>query len=296
MIQICKSAIALTCLIAILSCNHREEVTQYRPTEYYPEDSLLVSLKNKKAAIVTAHDDDMCAMAGTISKLNQAGWEILSVCLSNNEKDRNIAHQKAAGHLVDSIVFIDLNGKSIRNDLQTGVKAWEAIPRDKFEDVFNYQDVSRQLIRVINGFSPAVIFTLDNEIGGYGHPGHVFVSQLILDLARSGSIAPGYIYQSVYTDHMEQSIMNRHSKRMKSWGYAGDGWEKAKNTYGVEGMPEPTVQIDILSEANRKMDYLRSYNKRERKTIGFYLPAFEEYSAEEYFSIFDREFFRVIAL
>jgi hypothetical protein len=44
------------------------------------------------------------------------------------------------------------------------------------------------------------------------------------------------------------------------------------------------------------MEYLKSYNERERKTIGFYIPAFEEYSALEYFKVFDREFFNVIKI
>jgi hypothetical protein len=42
------------------------------------------------------------------------------------------------------------------------------------------------------------------------------------------------------------------------------------------------------------MGYLLSYNERERKTMGFYVPAFEDYSATEYFSVFNREFYRVI--
>jgi hypothetical protein len=83
---------------------------------------------------------------------------------------------------------------------------------------------------------------------------------------------------------------------MIEWGFKGDNWEIAKKTYKVKGMPTPTTQIHITSEANEKMDYLNSYNERERKTIGFYIPAFEEYSAEEYFKIFDREFFNIIKI
>ena len=90
--------------------------------------------------------------------------------------------------------------------------------------------------------------------------------------------------------------MKRHSERMKSWGFPGNEWDYAKKVYRVEGMPEPTVQVKIAGEAQQKMDYLRSYNKRERKTVGFFIPEFEKYSAEEYFTIFDREFFRVIKL
>jgi hypothetical protein len=93
---------------------------------------------------------------------------------------------------------------------------------------------------------------------------------------------------------MENTINKRLSTLLISWGYKGDGWEYAKEIYNVDGMPNPNVQINISSEAKLKMDYLNSYNKRERKTIGFYAPAFKEYKAEEYFNIFDREFFRII--
>ena len=90
--------------------------------------------------------------------------------------------------------------------------------------------------------------------------------------------------------------MDRLEKKMKSWGFEENGWEIAKNTYEVDGAPEPTTQINIENFAEQKMNYLKSYNKRERQIMGFYIPAFEDYSADEYFKIFDREFFRVIKI
>ena len=90
--------------------------------------------------------------------------------------------------------------------------------------------------------------------------------------------------------------MERHSKRMKSWGFEGNGWEITKKTYNANGAPEPTTQINIENFAEQKMKYLKSYNERERKVMGFYIPAFEQYSAKEYFKIFNREFFRVIKI
>ena len=80
------------------------------------------------------------------------------------------------------------------------------------------------------------------------------------------------------------------------WGFDDDGWENAKRIYGVNGMPAPSVQIEISEVAELKMNYLRSYSERERKTIGFFIPAFEDYEAKEYFTLFDREFFQVIAI
>lgn len=292
--QIPLSRIALAFLLLGLLCAcSREDVTKYVPTETFPEDSILLSIKNKKAMIVIAHDDDMCAMTGTISILNKSGWEI-SVLSFPKGMSRNEAHQKACKDILDTVLFFDIDEADFRID--SSAVPYDAIPKASFDEVFDRDLVKSRLIEQVNKFQPAVIFTLDNEIGGYGHPEHVFISQLVLDLSRADTISPSYIYQSVYTDHMETTIMERHARRMKAWGYPGDGWEKAKKAYGVQGSPEPSVQINITSEAQEKMNYLKSYNKRERKTMGFFIPAFEDYTAEEYFTIFDREFFRIIAI
>ena len=289
-----KSILFLVMLSTIISCK-REKVIQYAPIENFPADTILQKIKNKKAMIVIAHDDDMCAMAGTASLLNKNGWEIAVISLSKNP-ERNEAQIKACKSILDTVIFANLTPKQIRNDIEEHRKTYYAIPKDSFDIVFNRSIIEAEYLKHIKKFNPTIIFTLDNELGGYGHPEHVLISQLTLDLAQKNRISPLYIYQSVYTDHMENSIMERHSRRMKSWGFPGDEWEKAKKIYNVEGMPEPTVQINIMEQAQLKMNYLRSYNERERKTLGFFVPAFEDYSAKEYFNIFDREFYRVIKI
>jgi LmbE family N-acetylglucosaminyl deacetylase len=273
----------------------REDVRRYAPIENFPNDTLLQTIKNKKAMIVIAHDDDMCALAGTASLLNRNGWEIAVVSFSKTP-ERDKAQIKACKSILDTVIFADLTPKQIRNDKEEERRGYYAFSKDSFDIVFNKVIIEKEYAKHINNFDPAIIFTLDNELGGYGHPEHVLISQMAIDLAKENRISPLYIYQSVYTNHMENSIMERHSKRMQSWGFPGDEWDNAKEIYGVDGMPEPTVQINIREEAEAKMDYLKSYNKRERKTIGFFVPAFEEYSAEEYFEIFDREFYRVIII
>lgn len=284
--------LGLFLLSVVLGCT-REDVTRYAAVETFPADSILQTISNKKAMIVIAHDDDMCAMTGTVSILNKKGWEIRVLSMSK-EKSRNDAHRKACKNLLDSVLFFDIAAHEFRFD--TADIKYNAVPKEKFNSMFNRSLVKQKLMEQVNQFNPSVIFTLDNEIGGYGHPEHVFISQLVLDLARADTLHVEYIYQSVFTDHMEKSIMERHSKRMVSWGFPGDGWDKAKQAYKVQGMPEPSVQINIRNEAQAKMDYLKSYNKRERETMGFFIPAFEDYSAEEYFKIFDREFYRVIKI
>ena len=283
------------CLVAQLGYSQIERLRQYAATETYSEDTILQHLPIKRAMIVIAHDDDMCAMAGTVSQLNKQGWEIAVMSFAKTP-ERNAAQIKACSSILDTVVFVNMTEQQYRNDLDGETRPYIAIAKESFKEVFNTAEVEARYSEAIHRFQPSVIFTLDNEMGGYGHPEHVFVSQLVVDLATAGKIAPQYIYQSVFTDHMEQTIMQRHALRLKSWGLPDDEWARAKQIYHVEGMPAPNVQFNIRSEAKLKMDYLRSYEKRERKVLGFYIPEFENFPAEKYFEIFDREFFRIIKI
>ncbi|MBL7942463.1 MAG: PIG-L family deacetylase [Flavobacteriales bacterium] len=281
--------------MALIACHPREDITGYAAVEKFPEDSLLQGITSKRALIIIAHDDDMCGMAGTISKLNRDGWYI-GVMSFSKTPERDSAQIEACRSILDTVMFIKVTTDELRNDLGSAKTPYAAIPKSAFTSVFNYSLITPIYETMINEFNPSVVLTLDNEMGGYGHPEHVFVSQLVVDMAASATIHPKYIYQSVYTNHMENTIMRRHAEQMKSWGFPGDDWDIAKQTYGVDGMPEPNVQVFIETEAQLKMDYLRSYNERERKVMGFYIPEFERYDPVEYFSVFNREFFRVIAV
>jgi hypothetical protein len=61
-------------------------------------------------------------------------------------------------------------------------------------------------------------------------------------------------------------------------------------------MPEPSVQISITQYAQAKMDYLLAYDEDVRKNIRKFIPYYEEFDAQTYFEIFDREFFKVISI
>ena len=123
------------------------------------------------------------------------------------------------------------------------------------------------LIAKINEFKPSVIFSVDNEFGGYGHPEHVFLSQLVVDLFLNDSIIADRIYQGVYTDHMEKEIIEKWLyNRMKKYNFP-DTYSIAKKTYNLPGMPQPTVQINIIKQAEEKMKYLMSYHYDARKNM-----------------------------
>jgi len=292
------SSISLLVIIMFLQACISEDILPYAPTETYPEDEVLASMSDtdRKAMVVIAHDDDMCAMSGTMAYLNEKGWEIAVLSMSKGEL-RNEAQRRACASIADTVIFANISLNELRMDDGKARPHYHAFPKDSFDIIFNKELVRREYLEHITKFDPNVMFTLDTAMGGYGHPEHVLISQMVLDLSRSGDIKSDYIYQSVFTDHMENSIMERHSKQMKEWGFPGNAWEKAKDIYDAQdGMSQPTVQINIEDYAQTKMQYLKSYNERERKIIGYFIPAYEEYDAEEYFKIFDREFFHVIEI
>lgn len=150
------------------------------------------------------------------------------------------------------------------------------------------------LVSRINAYAPTVIFTLDNEIGGYGNPEHVFISQLVLDLFEVGTIHAKRIYQPVYAYRMERTIIDEPlSAILKEYDFPNT-YQMAKEVYGVDGMPKPDVQVDIRPDSMWKMAYLMAYSGKAKSSLRKFIPYFEQFPTGTYFSIFDREFFRVI--
>ncbi|MEM6348363.1 MAG: PIG-L family deacetylase [Bacteroidota bacterium] len=287
--------ISLLLLSSLLfACSYkptRETLEKFSAVESYPEDTFLDTVANKRALIIVAHDDDDCAMSGTIAKLNAKGWEILQLSLVNHI---NAQFGKNAAHIICTGNELILPDGHYRLGLDTMKYPYLPIPYEEIEKQFLKEKVATALIAKIAAYKPSVIFSLDNQKGGYGHPEHIFISQLVLDLFQAGKIDVQRIYQSVYTDHMEKEIVDTWLKaKMEKWGYPHAS-TIANELYGIEGMPEPDVQVNISHYGQTKMQYLKAYPEKVSKNLRKFIPYYEDFPAEEYFSIFDREFFRVI--
>jgi LmbE family N-acetylglucosaminyl deacetylase len=270
-----------------------EELRKYAATEIYPDDTFLDTARNRKALVILAHDDDDCAMSGTICKLKKAGWQIEQWTLGNNtlSEDRKT---HPAEIICDGNQLILKDGHFRNKTPNDTLPRYMPVAREQFTSMFETEKVSRVLIAKINQYQPAVIFTLDNEIGAYGNPEHIFISQLILDLFRSNKIPVERIYQGVYPNSMEKEIIEvRPTKLSEEWGYKNT-YLVAEKVYGVDGMPEPDVQVNIRACAAEKMEYLRAYHEDAGKNLRKFIPYFNVFDAETYFGVFDREFFRVI--
>lgn len=268
-----------------------KELKSFVATETYPADVFLDTVKNKKALIIVAHDDDDGPMSGTIAKLSSQGWKIKQLSLQRHlipNRGKNPADIICEGN---ELILKDGN---YRKGLDTMKTPYMPIPYTQIKEQFLSEKVSDSLIKLVNEFNPSVIFTLDNEKGGYGHPEHVFISQLVLDLFLSKKITCQKLYQSVYTDHMEKQIVDIWlAKKMKKWGFPNVS-DIANALYGIDGMPDPTCSIDITKVAEIKMSYLMTYDENVRNNLRKYIPYYDEFDAKTYFNIFNKEYFRVI--
>ncbi len=279
----------------LLSCGiTKSKLKYYSATEVYPDDQFLKSEKDKRAMIVVAHDDDPAAMSGTLTMLKKQGWKIKQLCFTSGNQSRDSAMFAASKVFLDEIEFINILPKELRLDFDSSIIPYMPIPKSEFSSKFDVSKIHSIVLQKINQFDPVVIFTLDNEMGGYGHPEHVLLSDIVFNALKNNQINPERIYQSVYTNSMEDKILKeRLNNQMQKWGFP-NSYMSALKMYNLDGMPEPNVQINIESSAEEKMKYLRTFNERERKTIGFYVPYFEKFNSKDYFSVFNREFFRVI--
>ena len=67
------------CVLTLFGCSEKvtvEDLNRFVATEMYPDDVFLDSVTNRRAFIIVAHDDDDCAMSGTIAMLTAKGWTI----------------------------------------------------------------------------------------------------------------------------------------------------------------------------------------------------------------------------
>jgi LmbE family N-acetylglucosaminyl deacetylase len=280
--------------LTFFTCNEKvtvEELKKFAPTENYPDDVFLETVSNKRAFVIVAHDDDDCGMSGTIAKLTAKGWTIKQLSLQSHLIAKT--GKNPAGIICEGNELVLQDGH-YRIGLDTMKNPHLPIPYEKIKEQFFTDKVADAIIQKVNDFKPSVIFTLDNEKGGYGHPEHIFISQLVKDLFEEGKIEIEKVYQSVYTDHMEIEIVDKWlGERMIKWGYP-DASKIANEMYGISGMPEPTVQINIAEVAETKMNYLRAYEEGVRKNFRKFIPYYEEFDAKTYFKVFDKEFFRII--
>jgi len=264
-----------------------DRLRSYAPVESYPDDNWLMQQTDKKALVIVAHDDDAISCAGTISLLTADGWDVRMLCLYTalpEDSARNAIRREdvmmAAGY--QGIQEVQTHRLNYRRDHGHNPQYYAYFPPAQWDSVF-YMDTLRQLIGAfIEKHRPTVIFTLDDVIGGYGHPDHAAVSSIVRKWAEGPNTSVERIYQAVFSPHQAETIMQDLPV-----------YQQAKERCHCAGMPLPDVQVNILSAAVQKQKAMQQYSTEQHNLQKFW-PKYDRYPAETYFGIFDREFFHVI--
>lgn len=278
--------------IAILS--HFFYLRTKAPKESYPDDTWLSRVENKKALIIVAHDDDAISCAGTITQLCKKGWNIKELCFYNKVNDQKKLARNAQRQIdiqkvkkiegLSSFEFVTL---PFRNLELLSTLEYMPITKDEFDKQYNKNSLLFYIRRLIDDHKPSVIFTLDNQLGGYGHPDHKLVSQLVYDecmrRAKDSSFSVKFIYQGVFTPSMNENIVN-----------GLPVYQAALKTYGQTN-PLPDVQVNITSVGAEKKNILKAYTT-EQNSLKKFWPYYQFYPASIYFRLFNREFFKTIKL
>ncbi len=184
----------------------KSDIQKLAAEEQFPEDVFLASDTIKRAMVVVAHDDDCSAMAGTLAMLKSSGWIIKELCFISGTPGRDSAFRKAAPFILNETEFIVMHPEERRPGQDSSTIPYMPIPKKSIPEEFKYNDIAKLITSKIRDYNPSVIFSLDNLIGGYGHPEHLLVSQLLVDSFAAGAFQARCIYQSVYPNSMEKQF------------------------------------------------------------------------------------------
>jgi LmbE family N-acetylglucosaminyl deacetylase len=243
----------------------------------------------KKALIVVAHDDDYVEGAATVAQLTKEGYEIGLLCVFNQGDKEvqliRIEETKEAGRILN-LKQIDY----VKTDItkKTREKLWMPIPYAEFNEYYDINILKSNIYESIEKYQPSIIFTLDDEIGGYGHPEHVLVGKAVREVCREmrvkGDSSVKAIAQIVFCDEREIAINT-----------GKPVYEEAKVIYGVEGMPTPNLAREVKEEIEIKIRAMKAHASQHRNIKKFF-PNYHLYPSSVYGWMYPKEYFRVLKL
>lgn len=254
----------------------------------YPEDQWLVNEVNRKALIIVAHDDDAISMSATIARLCDQGWDVGELCFYQGYKGRDEIRKHDLDRVASILGMVppQYHDVELRRDREKVQLPWMPVPYDQFDSLYNKVPAQERIERFIETGQPSVILTLDNIMGGYGHPDHVLISQMVKDYCEGRSQDPSFSVQRIYQAVFDPGMNERILKNM-------DAFQAAKSVYGISGSPAPDVYISVKGQEERKRRALKAYTT-EQNALTKIWPFYNYYPAWIYFGLFDKEYYRVL--
>lgn len=147
-----------------------------------------------KVLVVFAHQDDELLVAGTIAGLDTAGVETALLNLTNGDGER-----RREGQSVDHLA----SERAAELQAVADVLCMDAVEQGFFSDR-GFMDVSDAEIKhvildKIHHYQPNTIITWDTAKGLYGHPHHVRVGKLVLEVCQENRENLEFPVDAVYS-------------------------------------------------------------------------------------------------
>ncbi len=288
--KLIKIITTIIVIILISIGSHLYWLSSFNGSEVFQEDTYLDNSDHKTALIIVAHDDDAVGCAGTIVELAKKGWKIHFLTFYGKWKaEENPIRKKEVAQvaIIQQLASTSLIDFSLQKT-DTVEAPWMPIPYSKFPDYMYVDSLQTIISTAVNKYKPSVIFTLDNLIGGYGHPEHVCVSQSVIDVCNKmktdSSFSVKKIYQAVFSRTLNENTLKNNPTFIA-----------AKKIYQQEGSPIPDVQVNIYNSSKEKKAIMVAYESQKRNLKKIW-PYYYLYPHWIYFKIFDTEYFNVISL
>ena len=206
--------------------------------------------KIEKVLIVFAHQDDELLVSGSLAGLNAAGIKTSLLTLTNGDGERRsesvsieslIKERKKELEAVAELLGIDTLEQGFFSD-------------QGFMDVTD-SEIKPIILERIRSFHPDTIITWDTEKGLYGHPHHVRVARLAIEICNENKMDPAFPVKAVYSSTV--SVWIREALKKLSPMYQRRYYEISKG----ESI-EPTFSLATSEFADYRRSAFAVYVKR----------------------------------
>lgn len=236
----------------------------------------------QKVMFIFPHPDDEITCAGTIAKMKANNWEVylLTLTKGSDEQDKTIrsnewnAAAKSLGY--DKTLLTDFYNNSWEDIMHKKVLFWPE----------SHDSISSLIYNTILDWQPDVLITYDDAIGGYGHPEHFLSAQIVRELFTTHSGTTGFSPQHLYQITLPLALENFIVADLPAY-------KMAIEQYGVEGLPEPDLAVDITPYWPAKRNAAACYQSQAEILNKFYLLPSNTDTAAHY-ATFNKEYYREI--
>ncbi len=274
-----KIILAILSLTVLYSCSdNRIDYEKFKESQDYNVPLFVDTFENKTALFIFPHPDDEIVCAGTISQLKKNNWIVNLLTLTQgqpNEKTtrKNEWSEAVKALAIDNYEILDLPNNSWDNIIKNNITFW-------YDNTDSLEKIIHQSIQK---YSPAVLFTYDTALGGYGHPEHRISALAATNVFQKHKQDTSFTVQRIF----QISLPEKQEQLMLK---SSESYQNAKKITGNSSLPEPTVAFNIFEFWHIKRNAAAVYQSQRGSLKKFFLlPEIRDTTV--HYKTFDREYY-----